>query len=336
MNFQGTAQEIGDRIESRLETHLVILRTGAGLFAASEEVTRNEFTRYVAQMELRTHFPGIQGYGFTKWLLAAEKPAFQAAMRKQGFQGFHIWPETPPRQVYTSITFLEPLDWRNQRAIGYDMFSEAIRREAMERARDSSMAAASGRVTLVQETSTSQQAGVLLSLPVYEGGTVPQNQEQRRRKIDGFIYSPVRADDLFAGILGLGHRPGVAFCVYDGKPEPTALLHSSPNMANVSKHPRLQREQNLVFGGRPWLIQFFSTRQFERASNRKVIPVIALMGVFVSIALFAVTRSQSQARARAETLAQTLTDITRRLAQIGDSYPGVARAISIWDSDICP
>ena len=40
---------------------------------------------------------------------------------------------------------------RNQVAIGFDMFTEAVRRQAMETARDTGSPAASGRVILVQE-----------------------------------------------------------------------------------------------------------------------------------------------------------------------------------------
>ena len=36
------------------------------------------------------------------------------------------------REYYLPIDYVSPLDWRNRRVLGFDMFSEAIRRQAIE------------------------------------------------------------------------------------------------------------------------------------------------------------------------------------------------------------
>jgi CHASE1-domain containing sensor protein len=78
----------------------------------------------------------------------AERDAVVARQRQQGFPEFGIWPAEPPRSEYHAIGYLEPLDRRNRAAIGYDMFTEPVRRAAMEQARGTGMPTASGRVTL--------------------------------------------------------------------------------------------------------------------------------------------------------------------------------------------
>ena len=55
-------------------------------------------------------------------------------VRAEGFPDYTVRPEGE-RAEYTPILYLEPFDERNQRAFGYDMFSEPVRRAAMERAR---------------------------------------------------------------------------------------------------------------------------------------------------------------------------------------------------------
>ena len=50
-----------------------------------------------------------------------------------------------PRPEYHAIVYLEPLTEANRSAIGYDMFTEPIRREAMERARDTRRSRALGQ-----------------------------------------------------------------------------------------------------------------------------------------------------------------------------------------------
>ena len=53
------------------------------------------------------------------------------------------------------------MDWRNRRVLGFDMYSEETRREAIAQARDSGEAVLTGPLRLKQETDKDAQAGVL-------------------------------------------------------------------------------------------------------------------------------------------------------------------------------
>ena len=81
-----------------------------------------------------------------------------AAIRKEGFPGYGIHPEGQ-RDPYTAIVYLEPFTDRNLRAFGYDMYSEPVRRRAMEEARDSGLMAISSKVRLVQESGGRSRRG---------------------------------------------------------------------------------------------------------------------------------------------------------------------------------
>jgi len=106
------------------------------------------------------------------------------------------------------------------------MYTDPIRRDAMERARDEGSAAISGRVTLVQEIDPRRQPGFLMYVPVYRGSEVPQTLEARRSSLIGWTYGPFRADDLFVAIFGMEPEPQLEFRVYDGPAEdPDRLLH---------------------------------------------------------------------------------------------------------------
>src|SRR5260370_41051291 len=110
-------------------------------------------------------------------------------MHREGNPSFKIWPEGN-RAEYHSIIYLEPVDRRNQVAIGYDMFTDRTRRAAMEQARDTGLPTASGRVTLVQEIDAEKQAGFLIYAPVYRNGALTNTLEQRRAALFGFVYAP--------------------------------------------------------------------------------------------------------------------------------------------------
>src|SRR5262245_1297630 len=67
--FQKSVQEIDDRIDKSIQTATALLRAGTGLFAASESVEPQEFTDFIARIELQKHYPGILGIGFSQRVL---------------------------------------------------------------------------------------------------------------------------------------------------------------------------------------------------------------------------------------------------------------------------
>ncbi|WVM88525.1 CHASE domain-containing protein [Halopseudomonas pachastrellae] len=107
-----------------------------------------------------------------------------------------------PRPFYTAILYLEPFKGRNLAAFGYDMFSEPVRREAMQAAAESGETRVTGPVRLLQETHGEVQAGILMYTPIYHRGASLETSEQRQRALRGFVYSPYRMGDLLDGILG--------------------------------------------------------------------------------------------------------------------------------------
>src|SRR5215216_3129044 len=132
INFDRTVQEIQDQIRLRTETSIALLRAGTGLFAASDNVTSKEFERFVRQIELGKNYPGVLGIGFALRFSEGEKANVIADMQRQRVSDFHVWPPDPPRSEYTAILYLQPSDKPNQAAIGFDMASDKVRRQAMD------------------------------------------------------------------------------------------------------------------------------------------------------------------------------------------------------------
>jgi signal transduction histidine kinase len=200
--------------------------------------------------------------------------------------------------------YLEPQNERNNAALGYNMFSEATRREAMERARDTAAPAASGRVRLVQEIDPLQeQAGFLIYVPVYRGGSVPLSIDGRRQQLLGFVYSPFRTGDLLRGIIAPGEVPDVAFTLFDGPPSDSGLLYQSQDSDDPS---RIETSRALQVGGRSWTLVLRSGPMFRGPADRLAAPAVAMLGTLLSLLLFAVTRGQVRARESAERIAAEL------------------------------
>ncbi len=322
LRFEASVQRTQDNIDIRLENYVSLLRGGAGLFAASEMVTRDEFRAFVERLRLSEYYPGIQGIGFTVRVKPEERGALVAEMRRQGFEDFQLRPETE-RDEYHAIIYLEPLDRRNRAAIGFDMFTEATRRAAMERARDTASRAATGRVTLVQEIDEQKQAGLLIYVPVYRNGVAPESVAERREQLAGFVYSPFRVGDLLEGIFGQEQHPRVDFQVYDGEQiAPENLLYDSRQARGAggeSYRPRFTATTQIDVAGRTWSLNFVTRPEFELTSARSFAPYTLLGGFLISLVLFVLSHAQARAQTAAERAALSLRQSEREVRRLNET-----------------
>jgi PAS domain S-box-containing protein len=298
LQFQNAIEHTKESVQRRIAIYIDMLVLGSALFAAEDEIARRDFRNYVERLRINQRYPGIQGVGFTLRVPPAERERLAIRMREDGFPEFAIWPEYE-REEYHAIVFLEPLDRRNLRAIGYDMFEEDVRRAAMERARDSGQPAASGKVTLVQEIDKQHiQPGFLIYVPVYRGGVTPATVEQRRRDLVGFVYSPFRTTDLLQGIFSPAGKPTVDFAVFDGSdPDPGHLLYL---WRSSGTNTPFQHQATIDVAGRPWTLTFAPGASLAATSGGIIVPFLAGGGLLISLVLFWLTSAQARAQSAAE------------------------------------
>ncbi|MDY0055710.1 MAG: CHASE domain-containing protein [Methyloversatilis sp.] len=308
------ARDITQQVEQRMRAYRQVLRGARALFDASDNVTRDDWTIYVGALSLQEDFPGIQGVGFSAYVKAEDLDSHIASMRARGQADYSILP-AGERPEYSSIVYLEPQDWRNQRAFSFDMLSEPVRREAMQRARLTGEAALTGKVRLIQEADRDIQTGVLLYLPAYRRGLPTGTEAERTAALSGWVYSPFRMLDLMAGTLG-SMQPSLRLRIYDGTAaEPEAQLFDShptdPVRFDVPTHS-ISRD----IDGRRWLLVFEQRQEAADDIDRwhTELALVVLFGVLV----VALTASLGLARRRAS-----------RLAELGDS---LARSEALYST----
>ncbi|OOG27561.1 hypothetical protein B1C78_03580 [Thioalkalivibrio denitrificans] len=286
--FEFRTAQIEWQIIERMRAYEQILRGGAALFAASEEVTRDEWRAYVRKLAIQDRYPGLQGIGYTHRIPPEELEAHLIQVRAEGFPDYTIRPRGE-RDEYFSIIYLEPFDWRNQRAFGYDMYTEETRRTAMDRARDMGQPAISGVVKLMQETESDVQPGFLMYVPVYRDGFTPSDARQRRDALAGFVYSPFRAHNLMNDILGPGPAD-IGFEIHDHLPDPDgAVIYTSrPDLHDIHPRPRFTRHSTLEIAGQTWQLWFASKPAFEYQVRSDTPNMVLMGGAAISLLLFAV------------------------------------------------
>ncbi|MGZ5008563.1 MAG: CHASE domain-containing protein [Methylobacter sp.] len=331
--FAFYCNEIGLKINSRLEAHKQTLLSAAAMFDTSNKMTREEWHRFVEHLRRDEHFNGIQGLGFSVWIPAGQLAAHQAQVRSEGFPDYTVRPEGK-RDIYTAIVFLEPFSGRNLRAFGYDMYSEPVRRAAMEQARDENKASLSGKVILVQETDKDKQAGTLMYMPVYRRNQPIDTIEHRRAALLGWVYSPFRMKDLMDKLLFNSEESGalqVRMRVYDGRTtQAENMLYDSAGAADLTiDNPLSVVEIETDFNGRVWTVQFERIAGAQGGIDYSKMWIILGAGLLSSLLLFLLLRSYLNMSANAAKMADQLTTQLRESEQrfrvMADSAP-----VLIW------
>jgi hypothetical protein len=242
-----------------MEAYTAMLRATRGLFEAVGEPDRGTFARFVESLKIQRQFPGIQGIGWAKALRPDAVAAHEQQMRGAGYPRYAVWPRGE-RPLDSAITQLEPLDWRNERAIGYDMFSDPTRREAMERARDT------GRwlprqVDLVQEVGAESRPGS--DVPVRPAAPRPPSGAPPSPPRMGVRAVPA---NLLVGTLERRRRRRLD--AFDGADRAPSLLFGRASRGRP-RHSRVERGDRRS----PWTLRYSATSAF--GSRTEQVPAAA-------------------------------------------------------------
>ncbi len=342
-DFQSRCEEVKLKIQARLMTHKQMLLSGAAMFDGSENVRRDEWKMYVKRLSLNRELDGVQALGFSLWIKPENLAEHEKNIQKEGFPDYHVKPEGK-REAYTSIIYIEPFTDRNLRAFGYDMYSEPVRRTAMNSAMDNQNVSLSSKVILLQEESTDIQAGTLMYAPVYQKNKPIDTVEQRRNAILGWVYSPFRMTDLLRHILLNSHDINVGHLylhVYDGisqhvhnddtHPLDNSLYESEKN-ASSEFNPLFNYDTYLDFYGTTWTLHFNQFIDAEVAIDYSKAWLVLGSGTLISLLMFFLLRAYFTMQITDARIAYKLTTQWReseyRFELLANSAP-----VMIWTTD---
>ena len=328
--YDDKTNDISRRIVRRMHDHEQILRGAAGLFSVSADVSRSDWHNYVSALRLDENYPGILGVGYSKWLTPDEKDAHIKKIRSEGFPEYDIRP-AGERPAYTSIIYLEPFDWRNQRAFGYDMYSEPVRKAALDKARDGNITTIAAKIILVQETDKDKQSGMLMYVPVYRQGMPLDTVEHRRSAFLGFTYSPIRMNDFVFGTLDLLPQD-IAFEINSSeKLSADTLMFSTVQVGKTvlpeNYHPVFMTHKTIQAYGCSWQFTFKTLPGFNKELKKGQSYLVLFTGIIFSVLasylVLLMMKTRNLAIERGEEKIETLNS---RLSLAVD-----AAHIGVWD-----
>lgn len=218
--FENLIEQAQNDIRQRMQTYIHALTGGAALFAASEEVSREEWRRYVASITLGERYPGMAALSVVFPITKAERESFVARMRASGPSNFAVHPVTDGRPALPDpagwdhfvVGYIEPAEG-NYAAFGLDLASEKRRFEAARISRDFGQPRITKCLTLVQDGVG--QTGFLLFVPMYAPDASQDTAHKRRNSFRGWVVAPIRAEEFFGSSL-VGLEKQIELDLYQG------------------------------------------------------------------------------------------------------------------------
>ncbi len=311
----------------RLGQYEQVLLGVAGLFAASQSVTPEEWRKYCESLRLATHYPGIRGLKYVERIRVAEQEAhaegaqpvdsvnpeaagLRASRPSNGVDGYRV-------------KYLESLA-ADGGAIGpTDIGREPRFREAAAEARDAGEPTLSRKIRLAQSPGSS---GLLLLVPVAPGSDRSASLERRRADLRGWVVAILSVKDLMAGIGGAGARE-LDYEIFDGEaPSSGTWLAGTrpPGSGKRSHQPSLECTQQASFARRRWTLRFFSNESFNGNPGAAAPLFISLGGGCISLLLFGAAKRMVITHQGAIALADSMTARVRLLDRaLGHARSGI-------------
>ena len=267
--------EISSALQRRITENRAILRAGAALFESESEITFERFRQFGEEIRENGNLYGSLGLGWAPVIQLDELSEFELGTSEGNDIDYLVYPR-PVRQNQTlvPVLYLVPGTANNRQALGFDMFSEPVRRAAIEEAMATDRPVATGKIRLMQDSSGETPNGFILYAPV-RGGPLG-------RDIKGFVYIPVRADEFLESATEL---LDVQFdlAIYDEALNEDRLL-AKRTIAGTSGETMQRR---IDVSERTWVVEVSEKRSDELSLLGQVTLVFgvvtALLALFIGL-----------------------------------------------------
>lgn len=290
------ANRLASLVSGRVKDQLDLLDGTRALYTSSDAITPDDrhIRRYLQQLETDGREFGIEGIGLTLATRPDNIDAIESRIRSNYGLDRKIWPDMTQDLGFT-IVMLEPENAANRRTLGYNMYSEAVRRRAIQKGWATRKVTVSGIVTLIQDSHLqTPYMGFIIFMPLIDTRSSKSVTDiDVAHPIQGFVYAPVRIKDMFDSVLGK-HLPGIdGISVYAGPNEQSKLVYERGETSRDAHATRIRIADTewtmAVSYGRPlnrygWPISIligtlalsFSVAQFGRLQRRRIAALKAL------------------------------------------------------------
>lgn len=260
LQFESHARLMADALTVQLEDNLGTLQFLGDFFYNSDEVNRNEFKQFTQGALKR--YPAVRALSWNPLVRGKDRRVFETMAKNQGISSYEIkemgkdgeLERSKIREDYVPIYFVEPM-MAGEKALGFDITSEPVRRKAVLQGFHSGGLSATARVNLIQETGRS--ASVLIVLPIYSKNKTIEETKGQFNHLKGFVTEVIELDAVVHKALSAFKDHGLTLSLFDTSEDlEDDLIISFPDTVSIS--PDYSDEKVLTrhfnFAGREWMI----------------------------------------------------------------------------------
>lgn len=268
------AGHIQSMLNSKVETVTSIRR----LYDASNFVDRSEFNAFTNT--ILANDDSIVALEWAPKVTTSNQMTIKQQAIDDGLIDFRLHPEADlgENDKAYPVFYINPLD-SNKKALGFNLFSNAKRRAAVEKAIKLNRPMASEPITFVQQTDKVER-GFLIIEPVYTTQNAPETYDARIENALGVAIGVFNIDDVFESALyELGTDQFTLLANDITGDTPQLLFGLSPSSASFTF------QTNIMVADRTWQLNFQPTPAFYKANNSWDVWLV-LIGGFLFATLF--------------------------------------------------
>lgn len=282
------AKDLAESLEASAIAHRELLASLAHLVEVNPDIQLDQFAHFTrASLSDRGDLSALS---FNPYITLQGRAEFERRMARLYPDGADTITERDPqrrvvpagtRPDYVPVGIISPLEG-NRAAIGFDINSEPIRRDAIARARKSGRPAATAPVRLVQEQQ--ERPGVLVLVPAFKRTPAVQGQGEPG-ELMGFAVGVIKIDELIATTVAAKLSPSLILEIEDAKASgPSRHLYRT-STAEPAARSGLVAERTVLMADRPWKLRLLPTQAYLAAHRPWVAWVLGVVGLLLTAML---------------------------------------------------
>lgn len=337
-DLQRNLEEHGRNLAHSLQNRLVAHEEALSSVARFIELTPNpdaEAFEHFTSATLSDH-PEISALSFNPYVKLGERAVFEQRMAKISSAGEFAITEhdagrrlvrAGDRPMYVPVAYITPQDG-NQPAIGFDINSEPVRRDAIRRASQCGRAAATASLHLVQDVQ-GKLGLLLLASACSRGGWA--KEVPLSHPLLGFAVAVIKIEDLVE-IATRGQRfPGLVVELDDPAADAgqRVLYRSDPDFAFAEGSP--EWSTRLTLADREWTLRVLPDAGYLQAHRPWMAWAVGvaglLFGALLQVLLLAVTGRAALIERRVDEQTLELRDQKEALAESENRFRSVVENV---------
>ena len=297
--FEKPARDYAAALSSTIVQHLGFIGHSGAYFTSSNEVERWEFLGFTEKSLPR--YPGIRALYWVPQVAAVDREAFEVRARRDGLYGFRfreagadgVLVPAERRDRHYPVYFIEPFTG-NEPDLGFDLASAppllALLRQAADEGR------MTARSLFVLPSHAGGAGELMLVLPTYEAGKVPESVAARRDRLIGFMVALLDVADMIeAAAQELAAPPWLDLYVLDTTTAAATRLLQFRSAVPQAASPAPTDAQE-IFGGmfaastlrvadRRWTIVVKPATDHADGGSKAVPWAVVIVGTMLTIVL---------------------------------------------------